>query len=89
MKLIHRIISAIIGIFSYELYVQYYYKFVEPDADRVIDYIKSEKFKEDFKKQVEKDTWDKGLPKIYMDEEGRIVEHWKDGKIIILKEKVG
>lgn len=88
MKRIHRLISAIIGLFSYELYVQYYYKFVEPDGDPVADYIKSEKFQEDFAKQVEKDTWGKGLPKIYMDKQGRIVEHWKDGTINILKEKV-
>ena len=88
MKLIHRFISAFIGIFSYDLYVEYYYKFVEPDKDPISDYIKSEKFQGDFMRQVEKDTWDKGLPKIYMDKEGRIVEHWKDGTINIIKEKV-
>lgn len=48
-------------------------------------YFNSDKFAEDFKKQVEKDTWGKGLPKIYMNEKGDIVEHWKDGRIIIIK----
>lgn len=30
-------------------------------------------------------TWDKGLPKYYMDGAGWLVEHWKDGRIIKLK----
>ena len=88
MKTIHRIISAFIGLFSYELSVQYYYKYVEADEDPVADYIKSEQFQQDFARRVEEDTWGKGLPKIYMDKEGRIVEHWKDGTINIIKEKV-
>lgn len=88
MKLIHRIISAFIGLFSYDLSVQYYFKYVEPDYDPVNDYLKSEQFQQDFARRVEENTWGKGLPKIYMDDEGRIVEHWKDGTISIIKEKV-
>lgn len=88
MKVIHRIISAFIGLFSYDLSIEYYFKYVEPDGDSISEYIKSEKFQEDFIRQVEKDTWDKGLPKVYMDKEGNIVEHWKDGAINIIKEKV-
>lgn len=34
---------------------------------------------------INKDTWDKGLPKYYMDKEGWLVEHWKDGRIIKIK----
>ena len=49
------------------------------------EYFKSEKFKEDFRKKVEEDTWEKGLPMIYIDENNNIVEHWKDGTINILK----
>lgn len=88
MKIIHRIISAIIGLVSYDLSFEYYYKFVAPDEDPVNDYLKSEEFQKDFARRVEEDTWGKGLPKIYMDKEGRIVEHWKDGTINILKENV-
>jgi hypothetical protein len=50
-------------------------------------YFESEEFKKSFNQTVELNTWEKGLPKIYMDEEGNIVEHWKDGTINILKTK--
>jgi len=88
MKLIHRIISAIIGLVSYDLSTEYYFKYVEPDYDPIGEYLKSEKFQKDFARRVEENTWGKGLPKIYMDKEGNIVEHWKDGTINIIKEKV-
>jgi hypothetical protein len=49
------------------------------------EYLKSEQFKEDFRKKIEEDTWEKGLPMIYMDENKNMVEHWKDGTINIIK----
>jgi hypothetical protein len=52
------------------------------DNELMADFINSKKFKKGFKKLVEKDTWDKGLPKYYMDKDGWLVEHWKDGTII-------
>ena len=52
-----------------------------------IEYFKSEEAQELFQKMVERDTWEKGLPKIYMDKKGNIVEHWKDGTINIIKHK--
>ena len=55
--------------------------------DEIENYLKSEQFKKDFQDIVEQGTWDKGLPKIYMDKEGNIVEHWKSGEINILKTK--
>lgn len=48
-------------------------------------YFQSEEFKKEMRKQVEKDTWDKGLPKIYMNKNKQLVRHWKDGKIEIIK----
>ena len=48
------------------------------------EYFKSNKFKEDFRRglvphlKVEEDTWEKGKPMIYLDDNGNIVEHWKD-----------
>lgn len=45
------------------------------------DYFRSEQFQEDFRKQVEKDTWDKDLPMVYLNEEGDIVRHYKDGTV--------
>jgi hypothetical protein len=48
-------------------------------------YYLSEQFKKDFAEQVTKDTWGKGLPKIYMDDDKNIVEHWEDGTINIIK----
>jgi len=53
--------------------------------DDVESYLTSDKFKEDFIKLVHADTWDRGLPKFYMDGDGWLVEHWKDGKINKLK----
>ena len=56
------------------------------------EYFKSNKFKEDFRRglvphlKVEEDTWEKGLPMIYLDDNGNIVEHWKGGTINIIKE---
>ncbi len=55
------------------------------DEDALSDYLESEQFREDFKKQVEKNTWDKGLPKIYV-KNGQIIKHWKNGNIEIIKE---
>ena len=49
------------------------------------EYFKSEKFKEDFRKKVEEDTWEKGLPMIYLDDNGNMVKHFKDGTIEIIK----
>ena len=59
----------------------------EITEEEFFNYLTSDKFKEDFAKQVEKDTWDQGYPMIYMDKGGNIVEHWKDGTINILKTK--
>ena len=51
------------------------------------EYFSSEEFKEAMRKRIEADTWEKGLPKIYMDKNRNIVEHWKDGTINLLKTK--
>lgn len=42
----------------------------------------SDDFKEKVAKTIQDDTWGKGRPMIYMDEEGWLVEHWSDGRII-------
>jgi len=55
--------------------------------DKIHEYLTSKQFIKDFAEAVEKNTWGKGLPKIYMDEHGNIVEHWKDGTINILRTK--
>lgn len=36
----------------------------------ISDYLRSDQFKVDFRKAVEADTWEKGLPMYYMDDEG-------------------
>lgn len=56
-------------------------------SDPINTYLMSTQFQKDFAEQVEEDTWGKGLPKIYMDKDGNIVEHWKDGTINILHTK--
>jgi hypothetical protein len=45
------------------------------------NHLRSEQFKESFKKRVEEQTWGKDLPLVYLDENGWIVKHWKDGTI--------
>ena len=41
----------------------------------------SEQFRESFRKRVEEETWGKGRPMVYLDDDGWIVKHWKDGTI--------
>jgi hypothetical protein len=55
------------------------------EDNTIHNYLRSEQFKLDFRKTVEADTWDKGLPMYYMDDEGWLVEHWKDGIINRIK----
>ncbi len=55
--------------------------------EELLAYLKSSEFQESFQKQIEEDTWGKGRPKIYMDKDRNIVEHWSDGRINSLKHK--
>ena len=55
------------------------------DNNRVKEVFASKEFQEAFRKQVEKDTWGNGLPKVYMDEDGWMVHHWSDGRIDKIK----
>jgi len=57
------------------------------EEDELGEYFKSEQFRKDFEKIVDRDTWGNNLPKIYLDKKGDIVEHFKDGTINILKTK--
>ena len=58
------------------------------EDNELSEILKSDEFKENFRKQVEADTWGKGLPMVYLDDKRRIVEHWKDGTINVLKESI-
>jgi len=68
-------------------------KNIDDDNDDVNNYLKSKQFQKDFAEQVTNDTWNfktedgRGMPKIYMDKSGNIIEHWKDGTINILHTK--
>lgn len=57
------------------------------NEERLEEYLKSKEFQKDIKKFIEQETWGKELPKIYLDKNGDIVEHWKDGTINVLKTK--
>ena len=50
-----------------------------------IDFLRSEEFVEKLRKQVEKDTWEKGLPMVYL-KGNKIVRHFSDGTIEVIKE---
>ncbi len=66
---------------------------IDDDNDDINNYLKSKQFQKDFAEEVTNHTWNvktkdgKGLPKIYMNDLGDIVEHWKDGVINILNTK--
>ena len=51
------------------------------------EYLRSEQFIQDMAAAVKKDTWGKGFPMIYLDDNGNIVEHWENGTINILHTK--
>ncbi len=40
---------------------------------------------QEMKLKIREDHFSKGLPIVYMDEEGWMVEEWKDGRIVKLK----
>ena len=54
------------------------------EADEVEKFIKSEEFKKGFREQVEKDTWGKGLPMVYL-KDNKIVKHYSDGRVEVIK----
>lgn len=58
------------------------------DNGSIWEKLNSPEFKEQIQKAIDDATWGKGLPKVYMDEDGWIVKHWKDGAIEKIK-KVG
>ena len=55
------------------------------EEDEVEKFLKSEEFKKGFREQVEKDTWEKGLPMVYL-KDNKIVKHYSDGRIEVVKE---
>ena len=55
------------------------------EADEVEKFLKSEEFIKEFRKQVEKDTWEKGLPMVYL-KDNKIVKHYSDGRVEVIKE---
>lgn len=57
------------------------------DEDLVSDFFRSDEFKDSFRKQIEADTWGKGQPMVYMDENGDMIRHYKDGRKEIIKKK--
>jgi hypothetical protein len=58
---------------------------MDKEEEKLANYLRSEQFRESFKKRVEEQTWGKGMPMVYLDEDGWIVKHWKDGTIEKLK----
>lgn len=54
------------------------------EEDEVEKFLKSEKFSKEFREQVEKDTWGKGLPMVYL-KDNKIVKHYSDGRVEVIK----
>lgn len=55
------------------------------DNGSLFNILNSQEFRDSFARQVEEDTWGQGLPKVYMDKDGWVVKHWKDGTIEKIK----
>jgi len=58
---------------------------MDKEENKISKILMSEQFRESFKKRVEEETWGKGRPMVYLDDDGWIVKHWKDGTIEKLK----
>ena len=58
---------------------------MDKEEDKISKALRSKKFKESFRKRVEEETWGKDKPMVYLDDDGWIVKHWKDGTIEKLK----
>lgn len=54
---------------------------MDKEEEKLSKVLRSEQFKESFRKQVEEQTWGKDLPLVYLDDNGWVVKHWKDGTI--------
>jgi ABC-type oligopeptide transport system substrate-binding subunit len=54
---------------------------MDKEEEKLSKSLRSEQFKESFRKRVEEETWGKDLPLVYLDENGWVVKHWKDGTI--------
>ena len=50
---------------------------MDKEEDKISKALRSEQFKESFRKRVEEDTWGKDRPMVYLDDNGWIVKHWK------------
>ncbi len=57
------------------------------EDDEVSRFLMSEEFQKSFAEIVNRDTWERGLPKSYLDKDGNLIHHWKDGRIDIIKTK--
>ena len=54
---------------------------MDKEEEKLANHLRSEQFRESFKKRVEEETWGKDRPMVYLDDNGWIVKHWKDGTI--------
>ena len=54
---------------------------MDKEEEKISKVLRSDQFKESFRKRVEEETWGKDLPLVYLDEDGWVVKHWKDGTI--------
>ena len=55
-------------------------------TDELLSCMLTDTFRAHIKKTIEKDTWGKGKPMYYMNEDKQLIEHWKDGRIITIKQ---
>jgi hypothetical protein len=58
----------------------------DTETDDIVKALQSEEFKQSLRNQIEFDTWGQGKPMYYMDSDGWLVEHHKDGTINKIKQ---
>ncbi len=59
---------------------------IDDEEDKIVAFINSPEGRAIIAKGIEDDTWGRGRPMVYMNDQRQIVEHWKDGTINIIKQ---
>lgn len=57
----------------------------EAEHQRLMNYLTSDEFQKNIRPTIKTDAWHDDLLMMYKDQDGNIVEYWKDGRIEKIK----